>query len=69
MLSPHLSAALVRERHQMFLEEANTQRLARDLTAPTPRHREWVARQLVILALRIAPSLRRSGGGALLERV
>jgi hypothetical protein len=63
----HTYAARVRDRQQALLDEAGAGRLARDLPGNTPRYREWLARQLVVLALRLAPSLRRSLRGMLVE--
>lgn len=67
MLSPHIYAALVRDHQHVLLDEANARRLACDVTAVTPRWREWLARQLVVLALHLAPSLRRTLRGLLVD--
>jgi hypothetical protein len=67
MLSPHIYAALVRDRQHVLLDEANARRLACDVTTVTPRYREWLARQLVVLALHLAPSLRHSVRGLLVD--
>jgi hypothetical protein len=53
----HTYAARVRDHQQALLDEAATRRLARGATTVTPRYREWLARQLVLLASRLAPSL------------
>lgn len=55
------NADLARDRQFRMLEAADGHRLACSAPAfATPRYREWLARQLVIIALRLAPSLRAS---------
>ena len=55
------NADLARDRQLRLLNEAAAHRIVLAATTPaTPRYREWLARQLVRLALRLAPSLRCS---------
>lgn len=50
-------AALALDRQRELLQNAEARRLVRGTIVDTPRYREWLARQLVILALRLAPSV------------
>ena len=68
MIWQETNADLARDRQLRLLDEAASHRLLlAAATATTPRYREWLARQLVLLALRLAPSLRCALPG-LIER-
>jgi hypothetical protein len=56
MIWQETTAELALVHQQALLDEAESQRLAVHLPN-TPRYREWLARQLLSLALYLAPSL------------
>lgn len=56
----HTYPQRIAERQLALAQEAEAQRLSRSLPPATPRYREWLARRLLLLALRLAPSLRWS---------
>jgi hypothetical protein len=58
MLWQHTYADQVHDRRQRLASEAAQRRMQRSLPLRPPAYREWIARQLVVLALRLAPSAR-----------
>lgn len=57
-------ADLARDRQRALLDDAENQRLMLQVNdGSTSRYREWLACQLVILAFRLAPSLRSAVPG------
>lgn len=58
MLWQETYAALALDRQCELLQNAESRRLVQRMIVGTPRYREWLAGQLVILALHLAPSLR-----------
>lgn len=61
----HADLALDRQRE--LLADAAARRLAHQASAGAALYREWLARQLVFLALRLAPSVRVSLRGLLAD--
>ncbi len=58
MIWQETTAARALAHQQSLLADAEARRFTLRATDTTPLYREWLARQLVVLALRLAPSLR-----------